>query len=121
MSTHAIDGRHDRPPDVERAAERLARPAARIALAGKRLFDVALSLAMLAALLPVLLIVGLLLAVAGEGWIEQRLRAGRHGRSILLSRFQELPGGALGRALERIGARELPLLVAVLCGRMSFV
>ena len=41
------------------------------------------------------------------------MRLGRHGRSVVLTRFRELPGGAFGRALERIGARELPLLLAV--------
>ena len=49
------------------------------------------------------------------------MRLGRHGRPVVLTRFRELPGGAFGRALERIGARELPLLFAVLRGRLSFV
>ena len=39
---------------------------------------------------------------------------------VVLSRFRELPG-AFGRLLARIGARELPLLFAVLRGRLSFV
>jgi lipopolysaccharide/colanic/teichoic acid biosynthesis glycosyltransferase len=38
-----------------------------------------------------------------------------------LTRFRALPGGAVGRWLERAGARELPLLFTVLRGRMSFV
>jgi sugar transferase len=62
-----------------------------------------------------------LLGFAGDGMIERRVRLGRHGRAIVLTRFRELPGGTFGRALERVGARELPLLLAVLRGRLSFV
>ena len=121
MSTQAMERQEDRSPDVARAAQRLARPRARAALALKRLLDVVLALVMMVALLPLLVIVVLLLAFAGDGWIEKRTRLGRNGRSIVLTRFRELPGGAFGRGLERIGARELPLLLAVLRGRLSFV
>src|SRR5262245_55279507 len=116
-----MERREDRSPDVERAAERLGRPHARVALFVKRLADITLALVMLVALLPVWLAVVLLLAFAGDGWIEKRTRLGRDGRSVVLWRFHELPGGAFGRGLERIGARELPLLLAVLAGRLSFV
>jgi lipopolysaccharide/colanic/teichoic acid biosynthesis glycosyltransferase len=116
-----MERRLDRSPDVERAAQRLARPRARIGLVTKRLIDIALATLMLVALLPLFVIVALLLAFAGDGWFEQRVRLGRHGRPVVLTRFHELPGGAFGRALERMGARELPLLVAVLRGRVSFV
>jgi lipopolysaccharide/colanic/teichoic acid biosynthesis glycosyltransferase len=116
-----MDRKEDRSPDVERAAERLARPSARIALALKRVLDVLLALAMLVALLPMFVLVLLLLAFAGDGMIERRVRLGRHGRAIVLTRFHELPGGRFGRGLERVGARELPLLFAVLRGRLSFV
>jgi lipopolysaccharide/colanic/teichoic acid biosynthesis glycosyltransferase len=116
-----MERRQDRSPDVERAAARLARPHARIALVTKRGFDVALASVMLVAVLPLLVIVCLLLAFAGEGLLELRVRLGRHGRPVVLSRFRELPGGAVGRGLERVGARELPLLFAILRGRLSFV
>lgn len=121
VSTQAVERREDRFPDVERAAQRLARPRARFALVCKRSVDIVLALTMLIALLPILIIVGLLLAFAGDCWLEQRRRVGRNGRPVVLSRFPELPGGAVGRALERIGARELPLLFAVLRGKLSFV
>ena len=121
MSTQAMERQEDRSPDVARAAQRLAKPRARASLALKRLLDVVLALVMLVALLPVLVVVLLLLAFAGDGWIEQRTRLGRNGRSIVLTRFRELPGGAVGHTLERIGARELPLLLSVLRGRLSFV
>jgi lipopolysaccharide/colanic/teichoic acid biosynthesis glycosyltransferase len=111
----------NRSPDVERAAQRLSRPLARVGLLAKRLLDMLLALAMIVALLPLLLVVLVLLTFAGEGWVEQRVRLGRHGRPVKLSRFCELPGGGFGRALERVGARDLPLLFAVLRGRMSFV
>jgi lipopolysaccharide/colanic/teichoic acid biosynthesis glycosyltransferase len=116
-----MDRKEDRSPDVERAAERLGRLPARFALAFKRVMDVLLALTMLVALLPMFVVVLLLLAFAGDGMIERRVRLGRHGRAISLTRFYELPGGGFGRGLERAGARELPLLFAVLRGRLSFV
>jgi lipopolysaccharide/colanic/teichoic acid biosynthesis glycosyltransferase len=111
---------HARSPDVEQAARRLGRPRARGALVAKRALDVALAGAMLAALAPVLLLVVVLLGGAGGGWLEARERLGRDGRPSRLYRFRALPG-ALGRALERLGARDAPLLLSVLCGRLSFV
>jgi lipopolysaccharide/colanic/teichoic acid biosynthesis glycosyltransferase len=111
----------DRSPDVERAAQRLSRPHARAALVAKRLLDVALALLMLVALMPLLAVLIVMLAFGGDGWLEQRVRLGRHGRPVVLSRFRKLPGGAVGRFLERIGVRELPVLFAVLRGRLSFV
>jgi lipopolysaccharide/colanic/teichoic acid biosynthesis glycosyltransferase len=107
-------------PDVEQAARRLRRPRARGALAAKRALDMLLAAAMLVALSPLLVLVVGLLGVTGGGWLEPRMRLGRDGRPVRLYRFRALPGG-LGRALERLGARELPLLVAVLFGRLSFV
>jgi len=106
---------------VEWAATRLARPHARVGLAVKRLADVVLALAMLVALIPLFVAVLLLLGFAGEGVIERRTRLGRDGRRLTLIRFRTLPGGSVGRWLERAGARELPLLLTVLRGRMSFV
>jgi lipopolysaccharide/colanic/teichoic acid biosynthesis glycosyltransferase len=109
-------------PDVEQAAQRLGRPRARAARVTKRALDVLLAAIMLVALAPLLVLVSLLLAFGGaEGrWIERTVRLGRDGRPIRLLRFPALPGG-LGRALERLGARELPLLLCVLTGRLSFV
>jgi lipopolysaccharide/colanic/teichoic acid biosynthesis glycosyltransferase len=117
-----MERKEGRSPDVERAARRLARPAVRAALTLKRLGDVLLAVTMLIALLPVLVAVLLLLLFAGDGtWIEKRQRLGRNGRKVNLARFRELPGGSFGRALERAGARELPLLFAVARGKLSFV
>jgi lipopolysaccharide/colanic/teichoic acid biosynthesis glycosyltransferase len=109
----------DRPKDVVGAAERLLLPRARLRLATKRTFDVLLALAMVVALLPLIVLVTALLVGRG-GWLERRLRAGREGRSLRLWRFRPLPG-RVGRALERAGARELPLLVSVIGGGLSFV
>src|SRR3954470_12889235 len=116
-----MERRLERSPDVERAAQRLSRPLARAGLIAKRTLDVVLALAMLVALLPLFVLVWGILAYAGEGFTEHRTRLGRHGRPVVLTRFRELPGGAFGRQLERIGARELPLLFAVLRARLSFV
>lgn len=111
----------ERSPDVEQAAERLRRPRTRRALAAKRALDVLLALAMLLALAPLFVLAGLLLGVAGSReWLERRVRLGRDGEPIRLLRFHALPGG-LGRALDRIGLREAPLLLCVLAGRISFV
>jgi lipopolysaccharide/colanic/teichoic acid biosynthesis glycosyltransferase len=121
VSTRAMERQEDRSPDVARAAQRLGRPHARVSLALKRVSDIALALTMLVALLPLLIVVVALLAFAGDGWIEKRVRLGRNGRSVVLVRFRALPGGTFGRALERIGARELPLLLSVVRGRLSFV
>ena len=74
-----MERRVDRSPDVERAAARLARPRSRAALLTKRLIDVGLAAAMLVSLLPLFLFVLALLAFAGEGWLESRVRLGRHG------------------------------------------
>jgi len=79
-----------------------------------------LALAMIVAVAPLFALVMVLLAFGGGGWLERRTRLGRHGRPVVLSRFRELPG-AFGRGLARIGTRELPLLFAVLRGRLSFV
>jgi lipopolysaccharide/colanic/teichoic acid biosynthesis glycosyltransferase len=111
----------ERSPDVARAADRLARPATRMALFVKRTADVVLSLLMLVALIPLFALVWGLLAFAGEGYLEQRTRLGRDGQMVVLRRFRALPGGGFGKLLERIGARELPVLFAVLGGRLSFV
>src|SRR3954470_19181707 len=112
--------RQDRSPDVEQAAQRLRLPRVRAGLAVKRTLDVLLSLLMLVALLPVMLLVCVLLAGAGGGWLEHRVRLGRDGPPGRLVRFRALPGG-FGRGLERLGARDVPLLAAVLIGRLSFV
>ncbi len=109
----------ERPPDVIGAAERLLRPRARFRLAAKRMFDVVLALAMLVALLPLIVLAAALL-VGRDGWLERRERLGRDGRVLRLWRLRPLRGAA-GRALERAGVRELPLLLSVIGGGLSFV
>jgi lipopolysaccharide/colanic/teichoic acid biosynthesis glycosyltransferase len=121
VSTPAMDRRQDGLTDVEQAAERLARPRARAELAAKRALDVVLALTVFVALMPLFVVVALLLGLAGGRWTEQRVRLGRNGRALVLLRFRELPGGAVGRALGRAGIRELPLLLAILRGQLSFV
>ena len=109
----------ERPPDVIGAAERLLRPRARARLAAKRALDVALALAMLVALVPLIALAAVLLVGRG-GWLERRERLGRDGRVLRLWRFRALPG-RVGRVLDRAGVRELPLLVSVMGGGLSFV
>jgi lipopolysaccharide/colanic/teichoic acid biosynthesis glycosyltransferase len=109
----------ERPPDVIGAAERLLRPRVRFRLAAKRAFDLTLAVTMLVALLPLIVLAAALLLGRG-GWLERRERLGRDGRRLHLWRLRPLPG-AVGRTLERAGVRELPLLVSVMGGGMSFV
>src|SRR4051794_26817649 len=109
----------ERPPDVIGAAERLLRPRARFRLGAKRAFDVVLALAMLVALLPLIVLATALLVGRG-GWPERRVRLGRDGRALRLWRFRPLPG-RFGRVLERAGVRELPRLLSVIGGGLSFV
>ena len=124
MSTQAMEREQDRSPDVERAAQRLARPrcprrarrqaAARRACSRSRCSSRCCRCSLL---------VVVLLRVRRRRRLDRAARAARppRPRRSCSSRFRELPGGAFGRALERIGARELPLLFAVLRGRLSFV
>jgi lipopolysaccharide/colanic/teichoic acid biosynthesis glycosyltransferase len=116
----AMERAQERPPDAARAAERLDRRHARMRLAAKRGLDLALALAMLLALVPLVVLAALLLLLDDEGWMERRDRLGRDGRALGLWRFRPLPG-RLGRSLERLGVRELPLLFSVVAGRLSFV
>ena len=109
----------ERPPDVIGAAERLLRRRARLRLGAKRAFDFALGLVLLVALMPLILLVAVLL-VGREGWLERRERLDRDGRALRLWRFRPLPGH-VGRALERAGVLELPLLLSVIGGGLSFV
>jgi lipopolysaccharide/colanic/teichoic acid biosynthesis glycosyltransferase len=115
----AMERAQERPPDVIGAAERLLRPHARFRLGAKRTFDLALALVLLVALVPLILLVTVLLLGRG-GWLERRERLGRDGRALRLWRFRPLPGG-VGRGLERAGVRELPLLLSVIGGGLSFV
>jgi lipopolysaccharide/colanic/teichoic acid biosynthesis glycosyltransferase len=116
----ALEHAQERPPDVSRAAERLRQPHARVRLLVKRTFDVLLALVLLVALAPLAALIVLLLLFGRVGWLESRARLGRDGRTLRLWRFRR-PPGALGRRLESIGARDVPLLLTVAAGRMSFV
>jgi lipopolysaccharide/colanic/teichoic acid biosynthesis glycosyltransferase len=109
-----------RTPDVANAAERLDRPRLRAGLVVKRTLDVALALVALVALSPFALLA--LLGHLGDerGSVERRTRLGRDGQPVELLRFRPL-AGAPGRALERLGALDIPLLVHVLRGDLSFV
>jgi lipopolysaccharide/colanic/teichoic acid biosynthesis glycosyltransferase len=92
----------------------------RCALALKRVADLLLAALLLVATLPLTFAVAALLVASDDGWFEERWRLGRGGRTIALLRFHR-PAGAAGRLLEQVGALDLPLLLAVLAGRMSFV
>src|SRR3954469_18902683 len=110
----------ERSTDVERAAERLRLPRARLGLGVKRLLDMLLAALMIVVLAPLMALVCVLLAGEGGGWLEDRVRLGRDGQPVRLFRFCALPG-ALGRGLEWLGLRDAPVLFAVLLGRLSFV
>jgi lipopolysaccharide/colanic/teichoic acid biosynthesis glycosyltransferase len=103
----------------------------------KRAFDVAVSLVTLIALLPLLLVVGLLVRLdsPGPAFFKVR-RVGRHGRELMMLKFRKMHNDATGIALTthgdarltRIGSflaksklDELPQLWHVLMGHMSLV
>lgn len=104
----------------------------------KRLEDVVLASIALAALLPLMLVIALLIRLSGPGPVLFRqLRVGRRGRPFVILKFRTLdpvaeddmrqvePGDrritAVGRHLRRWGLDELPQLVNVLRGEMSLV
>jgi lipopolysaccharide/colanic/teichoic acid biosynthesis glycosyltransferase len=109
-----------RPPDVAEAAQRLRRPRLRAALLTKRALDIVLAAVALVALLPLALV--MIVAHLGDegGWTERRVRLGRDGVPVSLLRFRALPG-PLGHAFDRLGARDILLLLAVVRGHLSFV
>jgi lipopolysaccharide/colanic/teichoic acid biosynthesis glycosyltransferase len=119
------------PPVAERV------PTSRFDGPAKRAFDIAASLIMLLALLPLLLLVGLLVRLdsPGPAFFKVR-RIGRHGRELMMLKFRKMHDDATGIALTmhgdarltRIGAflaksklDELPQLWHVLKGDMSLV
>jgi lipopolysaccharide/colanic/teichoic acid biosynthesis glycosyltransferase len=109
-----------RTSDVAQAAERLRRPPLRLALLLKRGLDVALAVLALLALAPIALLVVVAHLGDERGLLERHLRLGRDGRSVALLRFRPLPG-LVGHAFARLGALDIPLLVAVVRGQLSFV
>src|SRR3954463_16671852 len=66
------------------------RASSRFDVAAKRAFDIAASLVMLIALLPLLLLVGLLVRLdsPGPAFFKVR-RIGRHGRDLLMLKFRK--------------------------------
>lgn len=107
--------------------------------AGKRLFDIVASTALLLLLSPLLLLVAFLVILDSPGpALFQQERIGEHGRPFRLWKFRSMhissPRYArspisstdprltrLGRILRRLSLDELPQLVNVLRGEMSLV
>jgi len=106
----------------------------------KRLLDILLSSVALAALLPLLVPVAIVLRCTGEGYIFYRQqRVGKGGRSFGLYKFvtmaagsEKMPGGLLtkkddprvlpfGRILRATKINEIPQLLNVLRGDMSLI
>lgn len=88
--------------------------------------EVALVLALLIALLPVMMLIAVLIAPTGPVLFRQK-RVGQAGRVFTILKFRSLPVapgqpiGALGRFLRATGFDELPQLVNVLRGEMALV
>jgi len=106
----------------------------------KRTFDIVVSLVMLTAMAPVMLLVALLIAVEGGGPIIYRQeRVGFRGRPFVVLKFRTMQKDAekdgtprwatvrdsrttgIGRFLRQCRLDELPQLLNVLRGEMSFV
>jgi exopolysaccharide biosynthesis polyprenyl glycosylphosphotransferase len=105
----------------------------------KRLFDAVLALALLLLSLPLQLLVALAIRVQGDGPVLYvQTRAGRYGRPFRMLKFRTMRTDAedgtarwaedgdprctpVGRVLRRTRLDELPQLLNVLVGSMSFV
>lgn len=103
----------------------------------KRSFDIVVSLAAIALLWPVMIIVALAIGAERQGpvlIVQQRI--GREGKPFTFAKFRTLPVGtpqrptheidqntasSIGRFLRNTKLDELPQLVHVLAGRMSMV
>jgi lipopolysaccharide/colanic/teichoic acid biosynthesis glycosyltransferase len=104
---------------------------------GKRAFDVAFALILLAATAPVLLLVAVLIKIDSRGPVFYRVRrVGYQGRPLMMLKFRKMhehaTGGPLtaaddprltriGQLLTRTRLDELPQLWDVLRGRMSII
>lgn len=109
-------------------------------LFGKRLFDIVLSLLLLVALLPIEIAVAIIAAIDTKGSpLFIQTRAGRHNRPFRMLKFRTMSVDApadvpthkfrdadrylssCGRTLRRLSLDELPQLLNILKGDMSFV
>lgn len=119
-----------------RAMSLAARPPAALEYPGKRLLDIAASLALLVLLVPFLALVALLIRVSmGSPVLFTQVRAGLKGRPFRLIKFRTMaletegtmPASdaarltAVGRFLRAASLDELPELFNVLKGEMSLV
>lgn len=131
-----IDIRHLTP---EWFAELDARPESRLQAAVTRAGDIAISLAFLAFTLPLMLLVALAVRLDSPGPVLYRQeRVGLGGRSFVLLKFRSMTHDAeaqgpawaqlgdprvtrFGRLMRRTRIDELPQLINVLRGEMSFI
>lgn len=118
--------------------------------AQKRLFDIGMASVLLVALTPIMTVVGLgVLLTAGRPILYRQPRTGQHGQTFFLWKFRTMKTNAealkkkylhlneaplpmfkihndprfvgCGRGLARTGLDELPQLINILKGEMSFV
>jgi len=104
----------------------------------KRLFDIVLSLLGLLLLLPAFAVIAILVKLSSPGPVFYRgVRSGRHGKPFRILKFRTMvadaekgPGStaqhderitSIGHVLRRYKLDELPQLLNVLLGQMSFV
>jgi lipopolysaccharide/colanic/teichoic acid biosynthesis glycosyltransferase len=91
----------------------------------KRVFDVALSCALLLAGFPLLVVVGLLVWLRHHKVLVSERRCGRNGRAFRMYRFYTRGNAGNASGLERLlrvlSITELPQLINVLKGEMSLV
>lgn len=105
----------------------------------KRLMDIAFSLVLLLILFPILLIVAILVKITSEGPVfYQQIRTGEHGVPFAILKFRTMVKDAeklgvkwaekddpritkIGRFLRKTRLDELPQLINILRGDMSFI
>ncbi len=110
-----------------------------VSLILKRLFDIVISLVMLIIILPVLLIIAILIAADSKGGVFFRQeRITQYGRKFRIFKFRTMVANAeslgtqvtvgndmrvtkIGKVLRKVRLDELPQLINILFGDMSFV
>ena len=91
----------------------------------KRILDIIFSFLFLIILLPIFLLVAILILIIDKNKIIfKQIRTGKNGKDFYIYKFSSFKNGSitkLGRVLRTISIDELPQLINILKGDMSFI